>query len=62
MNSTKILAEPGSTPLSKNTVKQMLKYLQRFPSVDKNRKSNKAFEEDVLDLISWIRKLKEILT
>ena len=34
VNNMKILAEPGSTPLSKNTVKIMLKYLQRCPSVD----------------------------
>ena len=61
VNNMKVLTELGRTPLSIYIQKQMFKYLQRFPFVDKDRYLYKAFEEDSLDKNGWVKNIKNTL-
>ena len=61
VNNIKVLAEVAQFPLSINIEKQMIKYLQSFTFIDKDKYISKAFQEDNLDTAGWIRNIKNIL-
>ena len=74
MNNMKLLSELCRWPLSIKVEKQMFKYLQSFPFVNKDRffvkfvilwqilqKLCKAFEEDILEPNGWVKNLKNIV-
>ena len=60
VNNMKVLSELGRTPLSIYIEKQIFKYLERFPFVNKDRYLYKVFEEDNLDNKRWVKNIKNI--